>query len=170
MKKYLLKILKNIVLQVISLFILIWLVAFAAISWPSWAPSWESVWGVFMNYFNNMRWSCPAWKTISGYDSSMNKICVTIPAWPKGDTWATWAQWVVWPKGDKWDTWPQWPAWSSSNSSLSCTTRSWPCLSWETTMSTTCTSWNAPRVDSPWHCVSTYWPSSYATSSTMCCK
>jgi len=54
MKQFIIKLFKNIILQLLSLSILIWLVAFATISWPTWTPTWETAWWTFQANFNKI--------------------------------------------------------------------------------------------------------------------
>ncbi len=113
MKNILKKIFKSFFIQLFTFFILTWFIAFAAISWPQGSPDGEVSWGVFMERFDKIRNNsdCWNWKYLAWYDTNFEKICKTVPAWPKGDKWENWIQWSVWPKGDKWATWLQWPAW-----------------------------------------------------------
>jgi hypothetical protein len=74
MKNYIKKILKTMFLQFIILIILLWAVTFA-VTFPSSTPILETVWWKFIQYFNNMTWDCPNWKSISWFDTNLTKIC-----------------------------------------------------------------------------------------------
>ena len=76
MIKIIKKIWKIIVLQVVSFVLLVWMVAFAAISWPSSTPDWGIVWWKFIQNFDNIEWTCPDWKVLNWFNADFTKKCV----------------------------------------------------------------------------------------------
>lgn len=91
MKNFLLKFIKNIVLQIVSLIIIIWAVAFATISWPTNSPTWEVIGWKFQEYFDKIfNWSCPTWQAIAWYDSNKDPICIATWSGTIGGNWSWW--------------------------------------------------------------------------------
>lgn len=80
MKNYLKMIVKTTTIHIISIplsiLILFWLV-YAAVLWPGSAPSWESVWWKFMDYFNKIFYECPNWEVLQWYDLNKSPICTS---------------------------------------------------------------------------------------------
>ena len=74
------KIIKNIWLSILSVLVVSW-VTYAAISFPSSSPAWETAWWVFMSYFNKIGTSCATWEYLNWYDSDLNKICKPASSW-----------------------------------------------------------------------------------------
>ncbi|MDD2907926.1 MAG: shufflon system plasmid conjugative transfer pilus tip adhesin PilV [Candidatus Gracilibacteria bacterium] len=78
MNKTLIKLGKNIVLQLVSFSILIGFVAFAAISWPSSTPTGETSGGKFASYFSKMLLGCPAGQVLKGFQSDGTRLCSQV--------------------------------------------------------------------------------------------
>ncbi len=98
MKIFLKKLFKSLLLQITAFIMLVWLLAFAAITWPTNNPSWSISWGKFMMYFNKMlvdtwtttdgtvkkaliwdklnNFTCPTWQFIKWFDNTW-AICDT---------------------------------------------------------------------------------------------
>lgn len=76
MKKNIINFLKYIILTTIWILISFVTLVSLALNFPSSVPWWETIWWVYMEYFNKIFQDCWNWYFIQGYDSSKNKICV----------------------------------------------------------------------------------------------
>ncbi len=73
MKQYIIKLFKNILLQIISLSIIIGMIAFAAtITWPTSAPSWGVSWWLFRTELDKIWWALKISGTKVGIGMSTN--------------------------------------------------------------------------------------------------
>lgn len=71
------KIFKVIIIQIISFIILFWAITFAALVWPDIKPDWEESDWKFIEYFDNMQWTCLDWKVVWWFTNDMIKNCIT---------------------------------------------------------------------------------------------
>lgn len=76
MKNLFKEILKVLLKQFLVLSILLWTTVVLAVSWPTSTPIWETIWGLFINYFSNISNSCPDWQAIYWFDDDLNIKCV----------------------------------------------------------------------------------------------
>jgi len=173
---------KLITIHIISIILVMWSLIAFAYTYPTWVPTWETLWWKFMFYINdilfdsdlittdwtvnranlvvNSNYNC--WtQVLKWFNSSWNKICVnntrTYNCWtlPANSSWNTVSSYIqTW----DWSSWLPPDSTATHNTTSSTTSCVYKCNAWYYLSGTSCIA--ATR----WHFV----PSEGATTQTAC--
>lgn len=121
MKKFIKLIAKNLAAQTIAFLLLVWFITFAAITWPSQTPAWETSWWKFQSYFNNLKWNCPSWQAVVWINNDFTKKCGDIIQIPT----PTPINWVCNTSTRGWCS--SWSVYWINNTTSCWTTATWTC-------------------------------------------